>query len=56
MHNYTAAGLAWQAALKMSDVELYLFTDMVMHLFIEERIRGGVSVIRHRFTVENVKS
>ena len=40
-HNYTYPGLSWQAALKMTDVELDLFTDIDQHLFIEEGIRGG---------------
>ncbi|GBN96254.1 hypothetical protein AVEN_38661-1 [Araneus ventricosus] len=34
-HMLTSPGLAWQAALKMTDVKLDLFTDINMHLFIE---------------------
>ena len=41
-HNYTSPGLSWQAALKMTDVELNLFTDIDQHLFIEEGFTGGV--------------
>ena len=40
-HNYTSPGLSQQAALKMMDVELDLFTDIDKHLFIEDVIRGG---------------
>ena len=40
-HNYTAPGLPWKAVLKMSDVELDLFTDMNMRSLIEERTHGG---------------
>ena len=41
-HNYTSSDLSWQVALNMTDVELDLLTDIDQHLFIEERIRGGV--------------
>ena len=34
--------LAWQAALKMTKVELELLTDIDMLLMVEKRIRGGI--------------
>ena len=40
-HNYTPSVLSWQAALKMTDVELNLFTDFDQHLFIDEGSREG---------------
>ena len=49
-HNYTSPGLSQQAALKMMDVELDLFTDIDKHLFIEDVIRGGVEMISHQHT------
>ena len=52
-HNYTFPGLSWQAALKMTDVELDLLTDIDQHLFIEEGIRGGVAMISNRFARVN---
>ena len=52
-HFYTAPGLSWQAALKMTGVKLELLTDLNQHLFIEAGIRGGVSVISHRFAKAN---
>ncbi|GBM87299.1 hypothetical protein AVEN_107417-1 [Araneus ventricosus] len=52
-HMPTSPGLAWQAALKMTDVKLDLFTDINMHLFIERRIRGEVSMISHRHSEPN---
>ena len=51
--NYTTPELAWQAALKMTDVVLGLFTDMDMHLFIEEVICGDISDITHCFAKGN---
>ena len=49
-HCYTAPGLSWQAALKMTDVTLDLLTDIDMHLFIE----AGVAVISHRHGQANL--
>ena len=52
-HFYTSPGLAWQACLKMTDVELDLLTDPDMYLFIEEGLRGGISMISNRFSKAN---
>ena len=52
-HNYTSPGFSWQAALKMTDVELDLLTDIDQHLFIEEGIRGGVAMISHQYAQAN---
>ena len=54
-HYYTAPGLSWDACLKMTGVELELFTDVDMHLFIEKGLRGGVSIITHRKGIANNK-
>ncbi|GBM77773.1 hypothetical protein AVEN_231579-1 [Araneus ventricosus] len=52
-HLLTSPGLAWQAALKLTDVKLDLFTDINMDLFIEKGIQGGVSMISHRHSEAN---
>ena len=52
-HNYASPSLSWQAALKMMDVELDLLTDIDQHLFIEEVIRGGVTMVSHRYARAN---
>ena len=49
-HFYTSLGLAWQACLKMTEVELELLTNPDMYLFIEEGLRGGISMISTRFS------
>ena len=50
---YSTPGLSFQACLKMTDVKLDLFTDPDMHLFVENNIRGGVSVISYRYAKAN---
>ena len=52
-HYYTAPGLAWDAALKVTEVELELLSDMDMLLMVEKGIRGGVSMISNRYGKSN---
>src|SRR5688572_16558706 len=52
---FTSPGLAWDAALKMTDVELELMSDYDMLLMVKQGIRGGVSTISHRYSKANNK-
>ena len=54
-HYYTAPGLAWDAALKVTEVKLELLSDMDMLLMVEKGIRGGVSMISNRYGKSNNK-
>ena len=54
-HYYTAPGLAWDAALKITKVELDLLSVIDMLLMVEKGIRGGVSMISNRYGKSNNK-
>ena len=42
-HFYTSTGLAWQACLKETGIELEFLTDPDMLLMFEREIRGGIT-------------
>ena len=52
---YTSPGLAWDACLKMTKVNLELLHDQDILMLIEEAIRGGVSMISTRYGKANIK-
>ena len=54
-HYLTSPGLAWDAMLKMTKINLDLITDIDMQLYIEKGMRGGISYIAHRHVVANNK-
>ena len=55
LHYITSPGLAWDAMLKMTGINLELITDIDMQLFIEKGLRGGISYIAHRQAEANNK-
>ena len=54
-HFVSLPGLAWQASLKKTNVELELLTDYDMLLMIEEDIRGGICHAIQRYAKANNK-
>ena len=45
---FSSPGLAWDAMLKMTKIELEFISHIDMHLFIEKGMRGGISYIAKR--------
>ena len=54
-HFVSLPGLAWQACLKKTNVELELITDYDMLLMIEDGIRGGICHAIQRYAKANNK-
>ena len=54
-HFLSLPGLAWQACLKKTNIELELLTDYDMLLMVGERIRGGICHSIHRYAKANNK-
>ena len=54
-HYFSSSGLAWDAMLKMTGIELELISDVDVHLFIEKGMRGGISYIAKRYCKANNK-
>ena len=51
----SAPGLAWQVALKKTEVKLELLTDIDMLSIIEKGVRGGMCHAIHRDAKANNK-
>ena len=49
----SASGLAWDAELKITKVQLELLSDPYMLLMIESGMRGGIATISHRHAKAN---
>ena len=54
-HFVSLPGLAWQACLKKTNVELELLTDYDMLLIVDEGIRGGICHAMQRYAKANNK-
>ena len=54
-HFLIAFGLAWQACLKKTEVELELLTENDMLNFFEKGIRGGMCQALYRYVKANNK-
>ncbi|CAH1389916.1 unnamed protein product [Nezara viridula] len=52
---YTAPGLAWDAMLKYTGIQLDLLADYDMVLMIERGIRGGLCQCSHRYGIASNK-
>ena len=51
----SAPRLAWQAALKKTEVKLELLTDINMSLMVEKGLTGGINNTIHRYPKPNNK-
>ncbi|HRP37489.1 MAG TPA: hypothetical protein PLS50_06815, partial [Candidatus Dojkabacteria bacterium] len=56
-HYYTLPGFAWDACLQMTSTKLDVYSEKEkdMYLTTERGIRGGISVIPHRYSKANNK-
>jgi len=53
--NYTASGLACDASLKLTEVELELLSDIDMLRMVQQGIRCGVAMVSNRYGRSNNK-
>ena len=54
-HYFNSPGLSWDATLKMTGVKLEKKSGIDKYLFIEKRLKGGISYIAKRYAKANNK-
>ena len=54
-HYFSSPGLKWDAMSKMNGLRLKKIVDIVMYLFIEKGLRGGISYVAKRYAKANNK-
>ena len=52
---YTLPSFAWDAMLKKTGIKLEQLTDVDKYIFCEKGLRGGTSMISHRYAKANNK-
>ena len=53
VHFYTAPSLSWSAGLKYSGAKLEIPHDISMHIFIDNGLRGGISMVANQYAKAN---
>ena len=53
VHFITSADLTWNAGLKLTKVELQLFSDINDYIWVESQMRGGICFLGKRYAVSN---
>ena len=54
-HNFSSPELSWDEMLKMTGVKLEKIIEINIYLFIEKRLRKGISYIAKRYSEANNK-
>ena len=49
-HYFSSPGLSWDAMLKMTGIQLEKINNIDVHLFLEKRMRSGISYISKRYS------
>ena len=55
IHFFTAPSLSWTAGLKFTNARLEIPHDINIHMFIDQGLRGGISMIANHYAIANNK-